>query len=340
MSYKKIFFGFGILNTILLLFLIVCTLNSEEIFDGSEVETPDYINLVSSLDQNSYSIPLSKTINTPSTDKAPFEIQNFLLLFISSLTILPFLIYSSVVIKKLRKYRKRQNELMVVNKNKDLFFSIISHDLKAPAQHLISLSELACKNSKENYSANSGKINELMHDSAKKHYELLNNLLDWSKTQFTANHSVKTSCNLYDLIEEIVLSQNEKSKEKNILILNQIEKSLEINTNENIVNTVFRNILSNAIKFTPEYGQIICSSYLQESFIDIIIKDNGIGMSQTTLNNLFDIKYIRSLRGTHKEIGTGIGLILCKEILDKLNGRIKVISEENIGSTFIISLPL
>jgi two-component system sensor histidine kinase/response regulator len=229
---------------------------------------------------------------------------------------------------------------MDVNKNKDLFFSIISHDLKAPAQHLISLSELACKNTKDQYSANADKINLLMHDSAKKHYELLNNLLDWSKTQFTANHSIKTACNLYDLIDEIILSQNEKLKEKNILILNQVEKSLVIQTNENILNTVFRNIISNAIKFTPECGQILCSSYLKDNSIDIIFKDNGIGMSQTTINNLFDIKYIRSLRGTHKEIGTGIGLILCKEILDKINGKIAVISEENIGSSFIINLPI
>lgn len=106
-----------------------------------------------------------------------------------------------------------------------------------------------------------------------------------------------------------------------------------------MLNTVIRNILNNAIKFSSSQDKIFFYVKSDKKNIQIYIEDTGEGMSKQTLKNLFNINYIRSLRGTNKEVGTGIGLIICKEILTKLNGRIRVITTEKHGSTFILRLP-
>jgi signal transduction histidine kinase len=178
-----------------------------------------------------------------------------------------------------------------------------------------------------------------MNSCAKKHYELLVNLLDWSKAQFNQSSIIKDSCNLYEIIEKTVLYHRESLESKELKVFNKVPKELTIQSNESMLATVFRNLLSNAIKFSNPEGKIIFDINYKNNEYTIKVEDQGIGMSQGTLKNLFNINYIRSLRGTKKEIGTGLGLILCREIIHQLNGKIIVLSEENIGSKFLISLP-
>jgi len=331
MSYKRMFLGFGILNSILLIFIIYSFLHNHEGFNLREKLH------LSKANNSQEKIALASSDDADPLEKKYLRVKSIIFLLASSLSLVPFLLFFTVIVKKFKKYKRRQNELIHVNKNKDLFFSIISHDLKTPAQNLISLSELNYKNL--NTPQESAKINQLIYSCSLKHYELLTNLLDWSRTQFTGNHHIKTSCCIKQLIDENIGSHSEKIKEKGLQVTNLIEGDFCISTNENMLNTVIRNILNNAIKFTSAPGKIVFYAKSNKKNIQIYIEDTGAGMSLQTLNNLFNINYIRSLRGTNKEVGTGIGLIICKEILTKLNGEIKVISSENHGSIFILNLP-
>lgn len=270
---------------------------------------------------------------------AAIQTRNFLLLVLTGLSVSPFLLFSTIIIKKFKKFRKKNKELAGKNKNKDLFFSIISHDLKTPALNLISLSDLICSQ-KDMGTEETSKMNKLINSSAKKHYELLVNLLDWSKTQFNESYISKSNCKLHQLAENCIYYYKEALGLKELSIENKIPKDFSIRTNESMLATLFRNLLSNAIKFSNSGGSILIEVTQTNSDYIIKVEDQGVGMTSETIKNLFDINYIRSLRGTKKEVGTGLGLILCKEILNKLNGRLVVYSKENCGSKFLISLPL
>lgn len=331
MSYKRILYGFGILNSFLLIFAIFFFFHNQE-----QIPSPSSIPLSSeyanAFANNGYSLHATMA-GTPED----VTLNSFVFLFASSLSLIPFLFFFTIVNKKFKKYKRREIELLHVNKNKDLFFSIISHDLKSPAENLIALSELNLKYVQTPEEI--ANINSLIYKSSKKHYELLTNLLDWSKTQFTQSHLIKGACSLKQVVDMNISMQMEKIKEKNLLVCNHIHESLSLQTNENMVSTIIRNLLNNAIKFTPANGKISFYEKTTRKNVQLFIEDNGRGMSAHTLKNLFDIKYIRSLRGTNKEVGSGIGLMICKEIAEKLDGEIRVKSKERQGTVFILSLP-
>jgi signal transduction histidine kinase len=335
MAYKKIILGFGILHLLVLLTLIFQIISERftESTDSNQLLKTSFIQNATAINDNHSRVLIA------SSEAAP-EFKNYFLGIAFLLSIFPFIVFSTVVVKKIKKYKRKQAELMGENKNKDLFFSVISHDLKAPAQQLIALSDLLAKTDDLPAEENK-KISGLINTTAKKHYELLNNLLAWSTSQLYGKPIPKFPINLHEVAEQVIIAQKEKIDEKKIEVINQIGEDLSIVCNESLLSTILRNLLNNSIKFTPAQGQI---SFWTETagtkHIHIYVKDTGIGMSPEILHHLFDLKYIRSMRGTNKEVGSGIGLIICKEIIEKIKGKISVSSEEREGTTFILKIPI
>ncbi|GAA5027831.1 hypothetical protein GCM10011506_15860 [Marivirga lumbricoides] len=233
----------------------------------------------------------------------------------------------------------QNKELQEANATKDKFFSIIGHDLKGPLNSLTSFSSLLMHHTE---SLSKEEIQMLATDldkSLKNLFALLENLLEWSRSQ-TGNIEFKAE--LFDLTETLhknvgLLSQQAENKKIKIQVTN-IEP-IPVKAHENSVNTVIRNLLSNAIKFTPEGGKIKLGITEKDEFWVVNIADSGVGMPESVVDKIFRIDTKHSTQGTAKEKGTGLGLILCKEFVEKNGGQISVKSKEGKGSLFSFTLP-
>lgn len=231
------------------------------------------------------------------------------------------------------------NELKIRNIEKDKFFSIIAHDLKNPFITMLGFSSMLVT---DYYDFNDEeRISYLMEmeSVAKKSYELLDNLLQWSRSQTGRLEYNPIPFNLFDIVKNTVELLEPQAKAKDIIISNLVAEFVPVYADMEMIRTTIRNIISNAIKFTKNNGNIFISVKNSDDLVKLSIKDNGIGMNQETLEGLFNITTHNSRRGTNNETGTGLGLILCKEFVEKNNGKLEVISTPNEGTEFIISLP-
>ncbi len=232
-------------------------------------------------------------------------------------------------------------ELEKSNVTKDKFISIIAHDLKNPFNAMLNFSEILHENF-ENFDTHEKKklINHI-HQAHHSTYKLLENLLEWSKIQ-SGNFEFKPEQIKLNLLTEETMKQLRLSAEnKAINMINKVEKNIMVNADKNMVSTIIRNLISNAIKFTPKGGEInIYSKVNGDKFVEITVEDNGKGMNADTLGKLFQIDQTISIKGTEGETGTGLGLILCKEFIEKHDGTIRVESEIEKGSKFIFTLPI
>ncbi|MCD4833346.1 MAG: PAS domain-containing sensor histidine kinase [Bacteroidales bacterium] len=236
---------------------------------------------------------------------------------------------------------KSEKELSQANATKNMFFSVIAHDLKGPIGSFMQLLSLL----KENFNdiSNNEKLDYLniLTRLSSKTNSLLEDLLLWAQIQMnTLEFSIK-SINLRTLAKNSIEIVEEKAREKNIEIKTQIN-DINVDINADSIKTVMRNLLSNSIKFSHKNSQIeINSKILKNSnTIEISIKDKGVGISEENIDKLFKIETSFSTYGTEKEKGTGLGLILCKELVEKNGGTIRVESEEDSGSTFFFTLLL
>lgn len=236
--------------------------------------------------------------------------------------------------------REQNSKLQELNATKDKFFSIISHDLKGPLNSLTSFSGLLINHTD---SLSKDEIKMLAKDldkSLKNLFALLENLLEWSRSQ-TGNIEFKPEP--FDIVA--LLKQNQElltaqAQNKKIAINLKGDDALTINAHRNSITTVVRNLISNAIKFTPEGGVITLTSSAKEKSVVVSIADNGVGMSEDVMQKLFRIDAKHTTKGTADEKGTGLGLILCREFIEKNSGRIWVESQAGKGSTFFFELPL
>jgi signal transduction histidine kinase len=179
-----------------------------------------------------------------------------------------------------------------------------------------------------------------MNTSSLYAYDLLDNLLSWARTQTDGIIINKEQLNLKKLVETSISSYLLDAESKNISVINNVQAELLISIDENTALTFIRNIVSNAIKFTRSGGSITIDSHLNEEGVRLHITDTGVGMPPEVLDNLFQIDKDISTSGTNNEKGTGLGLILCKEFIERNGGSISVKSEVDKGSEFIIALPL
>jgi len=235
----------------------------------------------------------------------------------------------------------QKDQLEELNRMKDKFFSIIAHDLKNPFHNLLGLTELLkLKHNTYEPEKREQVINEIFN-SSKYIYQLLNNLLEWSRSQRGAIEFKPVKTSIRNIIAENIRLLKVQAKNKNITINTHIENhDHEVFADVNLLDTVLRNLLSNAIKFTDINGKIDISVTQKEGYDVITVSDSGVGMSADDVQKLFRLDKQFSKPGTNEEQGTGLGLIICKEFVEKHSGFIDVESTEGKGTRFIVSIPI
>lgn len=237
--------------------------------------------------------------------------------------------------------KKYADELRESNASKDKMFSIIAHDLRTPFNGLLAFSDVLSTDydllSKEEVHEYIGVINDLSRNT----FNLLEKLLQWSRLQTGRMEFNPVNFALKDSVETVINLLSANARGKKITFTADIDPGIKIFADANMVNSVIRNITSNAIKFTPENGSVkINAVILQDKMAEICISDTGVGLKQQDIDKLFRVEIQYSTKGTGGESGTGLGLLLCKEFVEKNGGSIRVESEPEKGSRFIFTLPL
>lgn len=242
------------------------------------------------------------------------------------------------IIQQKEEIQDKRDELERINASKDKFFSIVAHDLRSPFSSLLSLIDLM-KNQFNDLDKNEVMllIDEI-NKSAKETMNLLENLLNWARSQTNRLKIKMEKADIQSIVEKNIILFKNVAKNKHISLQNPNSGTLYAFADTNMLDTVLRNLISNAIKFTPQNGQVIVDYYERNEKIFIEVKDTGIGMKQSELDNLFRIDTTHSRIGTANERGTGLGLLLCKEFVEKNHGTIHVESTEGEGSKFVFSL--
>ena len=233
----------------------------------------------------------------------------------------------------------KNEQLQTINAEKDKFFSIIAHDLRGPLSSFVGATQILTD---EIQTMGIGEIKEIaasMKTSAANIYSLLENLLEWSRLKRGGLNIVMEKLNLLQNVNICVDVLSESARKKEIEISVSIKEELDVFADKHMLETVIRNLISNAVKFTYKGGKVgITAYYKSDSSIEVKIVDSGIGMSSDFKSKLFMINEKTSRNGTGGELSTGLGLLLCKEFIEQIGGKIWVESEIGTGSTFYITL--
>ncbi len=229
-------------------------------------------------------------------------------------------------------------ELKQANISKDKFFSIIAHDLKSPFSALLGYTQIFREDFDELSKDEIKTFTESISEITKNIYQLLLDLLDWARLQTGRMEIVPTNFNLYMIILSSINALKPMAEKKKIEISFAGEKNSVVFADENMIKTVLRNLISNAIKFTHENGKISITVHKENDKIITCVEDNGVGISEEHLDKMFKFDAHHTSLGTADEKGTGLGLILCKEMIEKNGGEIWVESELGKGSKFYFSL--
>ncbi|MBI9034359.1 MAG: hybrid sensor histidine kinase/response regulator [Bacteroidales bacterium] len=237
-----------------------------------------------------------------------------------------------------QKVTQRTSELEESNAMKDKFFSIIAHDLKNPFNYLIGITDILVNYMDTMEPEEVKDLLQKLKDSSITTFNLLQNLLDWSRSQRDAISVDKISVGIIDLVMESITPLLDLAMEKDIIISNTISTNTLVLADKYMINTVIRNLVGNAIKFTRSGGEIKLNAENKGDYLEISVSDNGLGIPEENLSKLFKIDENITTKGTNNEIGTGLGLILCLEFVEKHNGTIRVESIINKGSTFYFTL--
>ena len=236
--------------------------------------------------------------------------------------------------------KRSREKLRELNATKDKLFSIISHDLRSSLGTVLSFSDLLLENVERYPLEKIRKFASTIYQSSKNTFELLENLLDWSRLQTEQITKKIEKQNLNDTVSNVVQLYIEVAKIKHITIQNNIPPDVFIFCDIDMTKTVLRNLILNALKFTDFHGKVTLNSLENDSEIEIHVSDDGVGIIAENIPFLFSIDKNISTLGTNKEKGTGLGLMLCKDLIDKQGGKIWVESEPGKGSTFKFSLPV
>ena len=245
--------------------------------------------------------------------------------------------YQKKFILATEKQKELLKELQEANRTKDKFFSIIAHDLKNIFIIVLEGSDLLWKSSKLS-DEDIKWLAEMVHKNTLSLYNLLENLLNWSRLQTGSIQCRPKSIRLVDKVHNCVDLLNESAISKKIRLTHTIDESIQVYADPDMLTFILRNFVNNAIKFTKSNGEIKISSFEANGFIRISVSDTGIGISKENIKKIFrsDVHYTTT--GTSDEKGSGLGLILCKEFIEKNGGDLKVESQLNKGSTFTFSL--
>lgn len=241
--------------------------------------------------------------------------------------------------KLLEKLKIQAKKLEELNKSKDKFFSIISHDLKSPFQGLLGFSEVLVNDYNNLPAEDIKNYNKIIFETTRSIYDLIENLLQWSRIQTGRIEFKPGKINIYERVELNINLIKNLAAEKGVTIINEVNDDLFAYTDYTMLSSVIQNLLSNAIKFTSQGGFVKILAKRLNGVVEIRVVDSGIGMEENEIGKLFRYDSLFSRFGTKGERGTGLGLLICKELLEKNNGEISVESIPGKGSEFIVTLP-
>ena len=240
--------------------------------------------------------------------------------------------------------KEKEEKLRESNKTKDKFFSIIAHDLRSPFNSMLGFTELLNEGFNDYSDEQKRKFIAIIYDGLQNTLKLLDNLLYWARSQKGTIAYNPEMINLFLITKEISKLLTQSFKNKSIKLINQIALNSYVFADRDMLATIIRNLLSNALKFTNKHGEITIKTFSysdekQNQFVGISVSDTGVGITAKAQSTLFDIGENISTAGTEDEKGTGLGLILCKEFVEKHGGKIWVESEVGKGSSFFFTVP-
>ena len=238
------------------------------------------------------------------------------------------------------KLRDQRNKLETLNTTKDKFFSILAHDLKSPFNSLLGFLEILHEDFYTMSDDEKVEIIDNLYATSTNTFELLINLLDWSRSQRGRNEYNPEQLGLQASVDRVFEILKNRAATKEHHLVSHVKNGLSIRTDKMMFETILLNLVNNSIKFTNPGGTIEVGAEIHDHKLLISVKDNGIGIPAENIGGLFAIDNQYRTQGTNNELGTGLGLIICKEFVDKMGGEISVVSTEGVGSEFSIVLPL
>lgn len=246
----------------------------------------------------------------------------------------------NVILEQQKKeIQSQRDELQIANATKVKFFNIIAHDLRNPFSTLLGFSELLTDQIERKDFDKCYNFAKIILQSSKAAFELLENLLNWSRSQTGKIAFSPENLDIKGLIDSNIFLLNSPAENKGINLTSNLHKSLSVFADKNMILSLLRNLITNAIKFSRKGDQIIIDAEESDDCITIHISDTGIGIEEDKIGKLFKIDQDIGTDGTANEPGTGLGLILCKELVDWHKGKIWVESKIDVGSRFSFTLP-
>ncbi|HYW94336.1 MAG TPA: MASE3 domain-containing protein [Bacteroidales bacterium] len=270
-----------------------------------------------------------------------FKLLSFILIYKANIEtgfIRPTRVIYNSLVKSQDDIDRINQELREQVATRDKFFSIIAHDLRSPLASIIMASEVMHKKVVAFKPETITRYADNIYNISKNTFTLLENLLEWSRFKSGAITVTFSTFNLKDIVNRVLSLYHQTAVNKNIEIISGIDSNTHVYADIDMVNAVLRNLISNALKFTPEGGRISVRSEDAGDFIQVRVSDTGTGIKPEKLTNLFDVAKVHSERGTANEKGTGLGLVLCKDFVNENGGIITVESNPGQGSTFIFTL--
>jgi signal transduction histidine kinase len=243
------------------------------------------------------------------------------------------------IIAQKNELENKKKELEELNATKDKFFSIIAHDLRSPISTLISLSEVLRTDMDLLEPIQQKEILQSLYDLSKNYLKLLDNLLQWARIQSGRMVPEPADFDIAETVRDVVDFYRPYALDKQIRIVERNIGRAMVWADKNMIRVVLRNLISNSIKFTQPMGEIHVMMIDKEHLVEVIVQDNGLGMSNEQLEALFRIDKMTSSSGTAGEKGTGLGLHLCKEFVELNKGNIRVESQKGFGSVFTFTIP-
>ncbi len=249
-------------------------------------------------------------------------------------------VFTHLELKRSRDIIKKQNEeLKYLNDSKDKFFSIIAHDMMNPFTILMGFSNILHMKYDVMSDAKRKESISVLKSTCERVVNFLENLLKWGRVQLNKVECDPQKISLDKIFDDNILLLKQNADQKNIAINSKISGDCYAYADHEMVSLVVRNLISNALKFTRAGGAVSVEAQTKENAVEVKISDNGIGINETDMNKIFRIDGHHTTVGTANERGTGLGLILCREFIEKNGGKISVESEQDKGSTFTFTLP-
>lgn len=231
------------------------------------------------------------------------------------------------------------DELSELNDQKDRFFAIIAHDLKSPFNALLGFSQILSEQAKTMQPDKVAEYGSLVHRSAEAAFKLVEDLLEWSRLQLGRVEYNPTTIGVNKIIDNTLSRLQSVAMAKQIELSGGPVRGLSVNADTQMVNAILRNLVSNAIKFSEPGGRISIDANANGEWVEITVTDDGVGIRKDRLADLFDLGEKSSTKGTDGESGTGLGLQLCKELVETHGGEVTVDSTDGKGSVFRFTLP-